>query len=790
MSSNTVRLAVGQRLGGRYRIERELGAGGMGVVYLATDEQVIGETFAIKVLNEELSAEALSSLREEVHKTRRLSHPNIVDVHSVNVDGTRLYLLMEYLEGKSLNELLDEEFARGMPFSHAWPIVEDVGAALGHAHDLSVIHSDLKPANVLVTSSGRTKVLDFGIARVSRGPLLHKRSGPLALTPAYASCEMLEGKEADRRDDIYSFACVIYEMLSGERPFGELNALESREAGSRMPPLEGLSRGQNAALAKALAFDREGRTASVEKLLAGLVADTKPHARPTVVLGAAIVAGTLAVTSTYWALNRLWISNHSVVVQSAAPALDAQQAASPAAATSVFIPPPHSIAVLPFVNISGDKEQEYFSDGLTEELLNALARINELQVAARTSSFVFKNKAGDVSKVARELRVAHVLEGSVRKLGNHLRITAQLIRADSGYELWSETYDSTLEDIFKLQDQITGAVVQALQVKLLEGSLPVRQAPGNQEAYNLYLQGRFFSGLYTREGFKQSLDYLDRAVKLDPRYEPSWTQLSLVYAGMAAHGFMPNADALPKARDAVRQALDLNPKSARAHVALGYLHMNDDWDWTAADREIGQALALEPGSADILHAAGTLDLVLGRVSESVRMFLAALARDPLRASSYSNLGVAYFADGRLAEAEQAFRTSIQMRPAAGYTHNGLGLVLLWKGELSAALEEMKQETDEIWRLEGQALVYSAMHRREKSDKALAELIAKFQKESPYVIATVYGYRGEADPAFQWLERALSERDTTLTSIKADALFSKIRSDPRYATLLQRVGLPL
>jgi tetratricopeptide (TPR) repeat protein len=259
---------------------------------------------------------------------------------------------------------------------------------------------------------------------------------------------------------------------------------------------------------------------------------------------------------------------------------------------------------------------------------------------------------------------------------------------------------------------------------------------------------------------------------------------------MAAQGFMPAVEALPKARDAVHHAIALNPKSARAHVALGYLHMNDDWDWTAADREIGEALALEPGSADVLHAAGDLYLVLGRVSDSVRMSLAAVARDPLRASSYSNLGVAYFADGRLPEAEEAFRKSIELRPAAGYTHNGLGLVLLWRGDLNGALEEMKRETDDMWRLEGEALVYAAMHRRAKSDKALAELIAKFQKESPYVIATVYGYRGEADPAFQWLERALSERDGMLTSIKSDALFGKIRSDPRYATLLQRTGLPL
>jgi serine/threonine protein kinase len=232
------RLRIGERLSDRYRIERKIDEGGMGVVYLVTDEQVAGELFAVKVLKESVDPNALPLLREEVHKTRRLSHPNIVDVHSVNVDGTNLYVLMEYLEGKSLNALMDEEFGRGMPFSRAWPIIEDVGAALGYAHDHSIIHSDLKPANIFLSTSGRTKLLDFGIARVSRGPLLHTRSGPLALTPAYASCELLEGREADPRDDIYSFACVIYEMLSGQRPFGEFTALEAREARNKVSPLQ------------------------------------------------------------------------------------------------------------------------------------------------------------------------------------------------------------------------------------------------------------------------------------------------------------------------------------------------------------------------------------------------------------------------------------------------------------------------------------------------------------------------------------------------------------------------
>src|SRR6516162_8442900 len=348
-------LVIGQMLSGRYRIEREVGEGGMGVVYLVSDQQVVGETFAVKVLKAALDPQALELLRQEVRQTRKLSHPNIVDMHSVNVDGKRLYMLMEYLEGKTLNTLLEEEFGRGMPFSHAWPIIEDVGAALGYAHDYNVIHSDLKPANVLVTTSGRTKLLDFGIARVSRGPLLHKRPGPLALTPAYASCEMLKGEEADRRDDLYSFACVIYEMLSGDRPFGELNALEARDMGTRVPPLAVLSQAQNEALAQALAFARAARTPSVELLLAGIVTDKAPGDRRKTVLVPAVIATLAVLGFAYLALDKLWTSRRSVEVQQVIS--EAQTANPRAAATPVtFNPAPHSIAVLPFVNMSGDKE--------------------------------------------------------------------------------------------------------------------------------------------------------------------------------------------------------------------------------------------------------------------------------------------------------------------------------------------------------------------------------------------------------------------------------------------------
>jgi TolB-like protein/Tfp pilus assembly protein PilF len=498
----------------------------------------------------------------------------------------------------------------------------------------------------------------------------------------------------------------------------------------------------------------------------------------------AAIASVAAIMVMYFLLYHFWIGKH--ITEPISEDTRAMAGEQPLPGVAV---PQRSIAVLPFVDMSQARDQQYFADGLAEELLDMLAKIPELRVAARTSAFVFKNKSEDVATIAKDLHVAHVLEGSVRKAGNRVRITAQLIRADSGYHLWSETYDRTLDDIFQLQDQIAGSVVQALKVKLLGGNVPERAAPTNVSAYNLYLQGRFLAGLRTREGFTQAIDYLERAVSLDKGYEPFWTELSIVYGDMAARGFIPARQALAKARDAARVAIELNPKSARAHVALGYLHINDDWDWAAADREIGLALELEPGSADVLHAAGSLDLVLGRVGQSVVKLHAALARDPLRAFSYSNLGVAYFADGRLAEAEQAFRKSIQLRPNALYTHNGLGLVLLGRGDVKGALEEMNRETDEMWRLEGLAVVYSAMERRADSDAALVQLTAKFQKESPYVIATVYGYRGEADAAFLWLDRALAQRDATLTSIKSDPLFGRIKRDPRYAELLRKAGLP-
>jgi TolB-like protein len=402
-------------------------------------------------------------------------------------------------------------------------------------------------------------LLDFGIARVSRGPLLHKRSGLRALTPAYASYEMLKGEEADRRDDIYSFACVIYEMLSGDRPFGELNALEARDVGTRVPPLAVLSPAQNEALAQALAFDRAARTPSVEQLLAGLVTDNASGGRRNAVVRVAL-ATAAALSLTYLAVDKLWISKRSVVVRPVAA--DVQPPALQTSSTgATFNPPPHSIAVLPFVNMSGDKEQEYFSDGLTEELLNSLARINKLQVAARTSSFSFKGKEADVGTIARKLNVGSVLEGSVRRSGNTIRVTAQLNNAITGFHLWSQTYDRNLGDVLNLQTEIATAVAGALKVALLRNVAAEIELGGtrNPGAFDAYLRGSkaFYSEHHGARDIKTAIEAYTQAIQLDPKY-------ALAYAGRsrALSDHAINFATVESAR------VDYDKALSHAHIAI------------------------------------------------------------------------------------------------------------------------------------------------------------------------------------------------------------------------------
>ena len=792
VSSGTARLAIGQLLGGRYRIERELGEGGMGVVYLAADEQVPGERFAIKVLKEALHPKALTLLREEVRKTRKLSHRNIVDVHSVNIDGQRLYVLMEYLEGKSLDALLDEEFGRGMPFSRAWPIIEDVAAALGNAHDRNVIHSDIKPANVFLTTAGRTRLLDFGIARVSRGPLLHTRSGPHALTPVYASCEMLEGKNADRRDDIYSFACVIYEMLCGERPFTQLTALEARDACAKPAPSGVLSEGQNAALAQALAFDREQRTASVERLLEGLAAGRRPRHRPLAALGTVIIAPLLAVGLTYPVLGKLWVSRHSVVSQSGVP--EAPQAVSPVAAAAVFNPPPHSIAVLPFINMSEDKEQDYFSDGLTEELLNDVSRINELRVAARTSSFSFKGKDTDIGTIARKLNVAAVLEGSVRRSGHAVRVTVQLNNAVTGFHIWSQTYDRDLGDVLQLQTEIATAVAEALRGPLLgdEAAKIELGMTRDPAAFDAYLRARKTHHIaHTAKDIQTAIAEYSETVRLDPDYALAFANRSIAlnqYAGSYAtgpairHGF-------DKAHQDALRAVALTPDLAEGHVALAF-YFESALDFTRANEEYERALALAPGNARILGMYGPFAVFIGREEAGTAAARRAILLDPLNYVAHNALGRALLFARQYDAAVTAYQRSLALEPDDADASANRGLAYYAAGNLQKA--QMSCEGKPEWEtlsLGCLAMVYDKLGRHADAEAELAKMKAADGDADAYQYAMIYAQRGDASKALGWLDTALRLRDPGLNQLKADPFLDPLRQEPRFQAIERALKFP-
>jgi serine/threonine-protein kinase len=782
--SITVRLVAGQLIGGRYRIERELGEGGMGIVYLAADEQVPGERFAIKVLKEELHGEILTSLREEVRKTRKLSHPNIVDVHSVNLDGRMLYVLMEYLEGKCLDALLDEDFGRGMSFSRAWPIIEDVGAALGNAHDHNIIHSDLKPANVFVTSAGRSKLLDFGIARASRGPLLRVTEGPRALTPAYASPEMLEGQEADRRDDLYSFACVIYEMLCGERPFGHLNALDARDAGIKVAPLQGLSREQNAALSQALAFARGARTGTVESLLAAISPHARRRARPGAV-GAAILITTAVVGLAYFALD--WVSRHAVAVGGAAEKSRPALAAATAGSAAEHQTPPRSIAVLPFVNISGDPQQEYFSDGLSEELIDHLVQTTDMTVIARTSSFQFKGKNEDVRSIGRSLAVTHLLEGSVRKEGQRLRIAAQLIRASDGAYLWSETYDRNLADIFKVQDDIAVEVSQALHVALGEGSRPATRQP-DLAAYNLVLEGKYLESRRTVLNVERAAGLYAKAIALDSDYALAWARLAHAYLTQEILKGLPSEDQNRRVLDALDHAFQHDPKLVFAYYTRGAFEANVTWNWAAAAADTERIRELEPRSDLLPGASGDIAFVFGQLDRAIDSYRNGLVRNPLDPNTMDSLGIALCAADRLTECLQARLKLMDLHPDFDGINSSVALARLHLGQLSEALAAMQQEPNEDYRLRGLVLVYWKMGRHPESQAALNSLTRKYATSDPYGIATAHAYRGDIDAAFQWLERAYREHDHAMTYLKTDPLLTNARGDSRLVELINRMNL--
>jgi TolB-like protein/Flp pilus assembly protein TadD len=454
-------------------------------------------------------------------------------------------------------------------------------------------------------------------------------------------------------------------------------------------------------------------------------------------------------------------------------------------ATSLTAIPEKSIAVLPFVNMSEDKANEYFSDGISEELLNLLAKIPQLQVTARTSSFSFKGKGVAIPEIARTLHVAHVLEGSVRKAGNSVRITAQLIKAGTDTHLWSQTYDRKLDDIFAIQDEIAADVVKQLKVTLL-GAAPKARTT-DPEAYALYLQAVQLGRQSTAEGFQQSDALYRKVLAIDPRYAPAWDGLARNLSNETGQGLLPNKEGIAQAREAAMKALAIDPDYAPAHARLGFIAMYGDNDPAGAAQYLRRALALDPADLDVLRNSASLLGSLGRLDEALALEEAIVRRDPVNVTVLFNLGYHQRMAGRLDEAIASYRTVLSLSPNNGGAHCQLGIALLLKGDAQAALAEIEQETNESWKMYGLPMAYHALGRKSDSDTALAAVIAKYEKDGPYNIAYVYAFRGEADQAFEWLDKAVEYGDGGLADIVTDNLFDNIHADPRWLPFLRKIG---
>jgi TolB-like protein/class 3 adenylate cyclase/lipoprotein NlpI len=445
----------------------------------------------------------------------------------------------------------------------------------------------------------------------------------------------------------------------------------------------------------------------------------------------------------------------------------------------------NSIAVLPFVDMSQAKDQAYFSDGISEELLNLLAKIPQLKVAARTSSFSFKGKGVEIPEIARQLHVANVLEGSVRKSGDQVRITAQLIRAAEGYHLWSETYDRKMDDIFKIQDEIAGEVVKELKVTLL-GAAPKTRTT-DPKAYALFLQARELGRQKAADGIAKSDALFRQALEIDPGYAPAWNELGKNFTSKANIGLVSNQEGYARAREATEKALTLDPDYAPAHARLGWIAMSGDNDPAGAARHFQRALALDPTSLDVLGNASTFLQSLGRLDQALALQEAVLRRDPVNVTTLNNLGNYQRYAVRYDAAIASFRTLLSLSPGRGGARAQLGTTLLLKGDAPAALAEIEQEKSDVWRMIGLPMAYCALGRKADADAALDALIAKSEKDGPYNIAYVYAFCGGADKAFEWLEKAITYQDPGLGSIVTENLFDKIHSDPRWLPFLRKLG---
>jgi len=817
-----------------YRLLEKIGEGGMGVVYVAWDT-TLKRKVALKVLPVAVATDPvrLERLQREAEAVAALNHPGIVTIHSVEESAGTRFLTMELVDGESLDHVAA---AGPLPVPRVLEIGIALADALSAAHERGIIHRDLKPANVMLAKDGRVKVLDFGLAKLAeaatgdlsqmatrRTPLTH--DGGVVGTAPYMSPEQLRAEPVDHRTDLFSLGVVLYELATGRRPFAGKNAAEIVSSILRDTPApvtqirEDVPRHLGRVIAHCLEkglrerfqtardvcndLERLRDEMRLEAQGATALARERPpeEPHPAAVSPASLpTAGPGPIRTTRPVMRNPWIllAGASVLIAGTAvvwfvrsergskPGTGAGRPVDVSSAASRTVA--SSIAVLPFVNMSGDADNEYFSDGLAEELLNALAKNPALRVAARTSSFSFKGKDTEIAEIGRRLNVATVLEGSVRKAGNRVRITTQLINVADGYHLWSETYDRQLEDIFAVQDDIARSVMSSLKATLLDaGAGAAEQRTGNTEAYKLVLKGQYFYKRWGPGDLEKARDLFKQALALDPDYARAWQLLGLTYGNMVERGELSQEEGIRLCRDATERALALDDSLAGAHAQLGWYKMAYDWDWAGAEADLSKSQALEPQNVFALNLAATLAGVRGRLTEANEIARQIHEIDPLSSLLYLNYAIGLWQEGRQDEALAAARGVLELDPQWRGAHVMVGRVYLAQGKLDQALLEIQQETFEEPRLYGLVMAYHALGRKADSDAALATYTEKYQGMWAYNIASLHAIRGERDEAFEWLDRAYARREP-LFSVKVDPDLRNLRGDPRWLPFLRKMRL--
>jgi serine/threonine protein kinase/Flp pilus assembly protein TadD len=723
----------------------------MGVVYKALDTK-LQRTVALKVLAPSLAADETSRRRflREARAASSLDHPNICTIFEINEtpDG-HLFMAMAYYAGDTLRGLL----RRGpLALHRALDITIQLGRALEWAHRAGVVHRDIKPPNIMLYN-GMVKVLDFGVAKLV-GEAGMTVAGETVGTVHYMSPEQAAGKPVDHRTDIWAAAAVFYEMLTGEVPFpadniqAAMQAIFTRPTPSVVSRVPGTPQEVDWVIAKALAKSRENRYAEISEMVADLEA---------------IRGGRQPVTATLTAV---------------VPPLE-----SPA------------IAVLPFENRSLDQESEYFSDGLTEELINGLARLEGLRVVSRTSAFEFKKKAQDIRKIGEMLGVQSVLEGSVQKAGNRIRIIAQLTNAATGYHLWSQRYDREFGDIFDVQDDISSSIINALKITFPgTRKLPAIQHPENVEAYQSYLKGRFYWNKKNPAALERARELFEKALEQDPNYALAHCGLADYYLVMGGYWLIPNNEAFPKAKAAALKAMGLEPDLPEPHAALGSVLEFWERDWKGAEKEFRRALDLRPQDAEARLRYGLHFMMIGKVERALVEIRKVVQLDPLSMSAAGFEAMALAYSGQCDAAIRRCEEALMMDPQFVELHYALGIARQKKGLYTEAVEAFEAGAAVSGRhsliLGWLAAAYAAAGRRQDAHDVVKELMAAGERGPlvPLPLAVAYAALGDKDRAFEWLNRAAEAHDGLLCYLQVVPTYDSLRDDPRYTELLDRLGL--